>query len=234
MHGTPPAGAQGNLLLDRLLGVAIRFTGDPDRSVVDQEIQAAAAELRASGRRPYVVPRGGASARGALGYLACVPEINAQCQSLRLELDWLVLATGSCGTQSGLLAGAKIHGLRGRVLGITVSRPASECVERIGRLAVEAAALAGHSVALAPGEIHVRDGLIGAGYGVPSAEGTAAMRLAARTEGLFLDPTYTGKGLAGLIAEIRAGRIGPDATVLFLHTGGEPGIFAHPEALLAA
>ena len=230
MHGSPPSATQGNLLLDRLLDIEIRFTASPDRSVVDRMIRDVAAELRAAGRRPYVVPRGGASALGALGYLACVAELNAQCKALALRPAWLVLATGSCGTQSGLLAGGRIHGQPYRVLGFTVSRPQAECVERIRRLAVAAAALAGHSVDFAPAEIDVRGGFIGGGYGVPTPEGIAAIRLAAQTEGLFLDPTYSGKGLAGLIAEIRAGRIGADATVIFLHTGGEPGIFAHAEA----
>jgi D-cysteine desulfhydrase family pyridoxal phosphate-dependent enzyme len=229
MHDSPPGETQGNLLLDRVLGVETRFTNSPDRALVDRVIEETAAELRAAGRRPYVVPRGGASALGALGYVDFVAELNAQLEARQLRPDWLALATGACGTQAGLLAGSKIHGAPYKVVGFTVSRPVAECLARIGRLAPEAACLAGQEAEISPDEITVRDGWIGPGYGVPTPEGVSAIRLAARTEGLFLDPTYTGKALAGLIGEIRAGRIQAGETVVFLHTGGEPGLFAHPE-----
>ena len=228
MHDSPPAETQGNLLLDKLLGVDVRFTNDPNRALVDTKIEAVAAELRRAGRRPYVIPRGGASALGALGYLEAVREINTQLEALGLRPDWLVLGTGAGGTQAGLIAGKKIHGGAYRVVGITVSRPVAECVERIARLAVEAAQLAGYEIEVKPGEVTVWDGFMGPGYGIPTPEGVEAIRLVARTEGIFLDPTYTGKAMAGLIAEIRSGRIRKDETVVFLHTGGEPGLFAHP------
>jgi D-cysteine desulfhydrase family pyridoxal phosphate-dependent enzyme len=229
MHDTRPNEAQGNLLLDALLGAELRFTNSPDRARVDVEIENVADELRRAGRRPYVIPRGGASGLGALGYLEAVREIGAQLEALDARPDWLVLGTGACGTQAGLLAGANIYGAPYRVLGVTVSRPVAECVERITRLAGEAARLAGHEIEVAPDEALVRDGFIGPGYGIPTPEGVEAIRLVARTEGLFLDPTYTGKAMAGLMAEIRAGRITRGETVVFLHTGGEPGLFAHPE-----
>lgn len=229
IHNARPPQALGNLLLDELLGVELRFTGSPDRAGVDAQIEATAAELAAAGRRPYVIPRGGASALGALGYVGAVAEIDAQLAALGAHPTWLVLATGSCGTQAGLLAGTKLRAAPYRICGITVSRPVAECQARITRLAQEAAHLAGGSLAVDPQDVLVRGGFIGAGYGTPSAEGVAAIRLAARTEGLVLDPTYSGKALAGLIGEVQAGRITPDDTVVFLHTGGEPGLFAHPE-----
>jgi D-cysteine desulfhydrase family pyridoxal phosphate-dependent enzyme len=229
MHDSRPAETQGNLLLDELLGAQLRFTNNPDRSLIDARIEETAEELRRAGRRPYVIPRGGASALGALGYVEAVKEINAQLATLKLSPSWLVLGTGSCGTHSGLLAGTKIHGAAYRVLGITVSRPASECVERIARIVVEVGQLLGETVAARAEDINVREGFIGPGYGIPSEAGNAAIRLVARTEGIFLDPAYTGKAMAGLIAEIGAGRMGRAETVIFLHTGGEPGLFAHPE-----
>jgi D-cysteine desulfhydrase family pyridoxal phosphate-dependent enzyme len=229
MHDSRPPNAQGNLLLDDLLGVQLRFTNHPDRTLVDAEINHVADELRRAGRRPYVIPRGGASALGALGYVEAVREINAQLETLNVHPGWLVLGTGACGTQAGLIAGAKMHGASYRVLGITVSRPVAECVERITRISREAAQLAGREIEVRPEEALVRDGFIGPGYGIPTPEGIDAIRLAARTEGIFFDPTYTGKAMAGLSAEIRSGRIGKDETVVFLHTGGEPGLFAHPE-----
>jgi D-cysteine desulfhydrase family pyridoxal phosphate-dependent enzyme len=229
IHDSRPAHSQGNLLLDELLDVELRFTGSPDRALVDVWIPRVADELRAAGRRPYLIPRGGASPLGALGYVECARELFGQAAALGLRIDRLVLATGACGTQAGLLAGLHVHGLQTQVLGITVSRPVPECLERIRGLAQGAAGLLGCQAELAPDEVVVRDGFIGPGYGVPTPAGLEAIRLVARTEGLFLDPTYTGKGMAGLIAEIRNRGISIDETVVFLHTGGEPGLFASPD-----
>lgn len=231
MHGSRPTESQGNLLLDELLDVDLRFTNSPDRALVDFKITEVADELHASGRRPFVIPRGGASALGALGYIECVREMGEQLAEMGVEPGWVVLATGSCGTHAGLLAGAKIYAAPYRLCGITVSRSLAECVERIDRLSRQAAELAGYRqpVVLSPEDIIVRDDFIGPGYGIPTPECISAIRLVAHVEGLFLDPTYTGKGMAGLIGEIRSGRIGKGETVIFLHTGGEPGLFAHPE-----
>lgn len=229
MHDSRPAETQGNLLLDDLLGVDVRFTNDPNRALVDTKIEQVAAQLRDAGRRPYVIPRGGASALGALGYVEFVRELDTQLKAMGVQPTQLALATGACGTQAGLIAGTKIHGASYRIFGVTVSRPVSECVERIARITGEAARLAGHEIEVKPEDVIVRDGFIGRGYGIPTPEGAEAIRLVARTEGIFFDPTYTGKGMAGLIAEIQSGRITGDETVVFLHTGGEPGLFAHPE-----
>ena len=229
MHDSRPDEMQGNLLLDTLLGVEVRFTNQPDRTLVDSMIEQVADELRHAGRRPYIVPRGGASALGSLGYIDCVRELNEQLLKMDARPEWLVLATGACGTQAGLVAGMKIYEASYRVLGITVSRPVAECIERTLRFAAQAAQLAGCEIEVGQSEVSVRDGYIGPGYGIATPEGVEAIRLVARTEGLFLDPTYTGKCMAGLIGEIRSGRIGQGETVVFLHTGGEPGLFAHPE-----
>lgn len=234
MHDSRPPETQGNLLLDALLGVELRFTDDPDRALVDTRIETVAQEMRATGRRPYVIPRGGASALGALGYVECVREMDAQLKSMGVRPDRIALATGACGTQAGLIAGTKIHGAPYRVFGVTVSRPVEECVERIRRLAAETARLAGETVEACAEDVIIRDGFIGPGYGIPTPEAVEAIRLVARTEGVFLDPTYTGKGMAGLMAEIRSGRIGSDETIVFLHTGGAPGLFAHPEVVRLA
>ena len=229
MHDSRPADTQGNLLLDDLLGAEVRFTNHPDRSLVDRRIEETAAELRQAGRRPYIIPRGGASDLGAQGYVEFVRELNSQLQTLNIAPTRLVLATGSCGTHAGILGGTKIHGAPYRILGITVSRPVTECIERITRISKEAARLAGHEIDVNSEDVVVRDGYIGPGYGIPTPECAEAIRLVARTEGLFFDPTYTGKAMAGLIGEIRAGSLTREDLVVFLHTGGEPGLFAHPE-----
>ena len=226
MHDARPSETQGNLLLDELLGAELLFTNNPDRRLVDTKIEETAEELRRAGRRPYVIPRGGASALGAFGYVECVRELSAQFKAMDVQPDWLMLATGACGTQAGLVAGTKIFGSAYSILGITVSRPVEECDQRIERFAVETAQLAGHAIEIEPEDVVVQDGFIGPGYGIPTPEGVEAIRLVARTEGIFLDPTYTGKAMAGLIDEIRSGRIGKAETIVFLHKGGEPALFA--------
>jgi D-cysteine desulfhydrase len=236
-YGTGAA-SEGNMRLHRWLGVDVRFTGSPARSSVDAGIEAAGAELRAAGRRPYLVPRGGATPLGALGYVRASTELAAQLAALGEQPAGLWLATGSCGTQAGLQAGAALTGAPYRVRGVTVSRPVPECRVRVRALAAGAAALAVGVGAVGVGAVgvgavgegaaisepEVLGGWIGPGYGVPSAEGQAAARLVAQAEGVFLDPAFGAKAMAALIAECRAGRVrGPQ---IFLVSGGAPTLFA--------
>jgi D-cysteine desulfhydrase len=215
------AADEGNMRLHRWLGVDVRFTGDPDRSSVDAGIEAVAAELRAAGRRPYPVPRGGATPLGALGYVRASVELTAQLAALGERPSGLWLATGSCGTQAGLVAGAALTGAPYQVVGVTVSRPVPECRERVRGLAAGAAALGGIAAGLA--EPAVLGGWIGPGYGVASAEGGHAARMAAAAEGIFLDPVFGAKAMAALVAECRAGRV--HGTQVFLVSGGAPTLF---------
>ena len=224
------APGEGNMRLHRWLGTDLRFTGDPDRSSVDAAMGAVVAELRAQGRRPYLVPRGGATPLGALGYVRASVELAAQLAALGERPAALWLAAGSGGTQAGLVAGAALAGARYRVRGVAVSRPADETRARIASLAAGAAALAGGPARIAAPD--VLDGWIGPGYGVPSPEGQRAARLAAVTEGVFLDGTFGAKAMAALIAECRAGRV--HGTQVFLVGGGAPTLFAGPGDGLAA
>jgi len=215
------AADEGNMRLHRWLGVDVRFTGDPDRSSVDAGIEDVTAELRAAGRRPYPVPRGGATPLGALGYVRASVELAVQLEALGERPSGLWLATGSCGTQAGLVAGAALTGAPYQVVGVTVSRPVAECRERVRALAAGAAALGGIAAGLA--EPAVLGGWIGPGYGGASAEGGRAARTVAATEGIFLDPVFGAKAMAALIAECRAGRV--RGTQVFLVSGGAPTLF---------
>ena len=223
--GTPPFQVQGNYRLTRLLGAEIRFTGDPDRASVDGAIEEAALELRSVGRRPYPIPRGGASVPGILGYVQAAYELAEQCVNKGISPDTIVLATGSCGTQAGLLAGVRLLQLPWRVEGFTVSRPVDEVKSRVLTLAQAAIERLGFAQTIVPQDVIVHGGFIGSGYGVPTPEGAEAIRLAARCEGIFLGPTYTGKAMAGFLTYTRAGHFSRDETVIFLHTGGEPALF---------
>jgi D-cysteine desulfhydrase len=215
------AADEGNMRLHRWLGVDVRLTGDPDRSSVDAGIEAVAAELRAAGRRPYPVPRGGATPLGALGYVRASVELTAQLAARGERPSGLWLATGSCGTQAGLVAGAALTGAPYQVVGVTVSRPVPECRERVRALAAGAAALGGIAAGLA--EPAVLGGWTGPGYGVASTEGDKAARMAAAAEGIFLDPVFGAKAMAALTAECRAGRV--HGTQVFLVSGGAPTLF---------
>lgn len=215
VYGHEPHRPPANLTLMRSLGAKVRFTGDPGRSSVDRALEETATELRARGRRPYVVPRGGATPLGSVGYALAVDELSGQLEREGAEPEAIVVAAGSCGTQAGLVAGTVGGGYPWRVLGASVSRPERECRERILVLARGCAELLG----LPPADerhVEVRDAR-GPGYGSPSPEGEGAARLAATTEGLLLDPVFTAKAMAELIALVHDGLDGP---VVFLHTGG--------------
>ena len=215
-----PVPPVGNMQLATMIGAEIRFTGDTDRASVDTGVAAVADELRAAGRTPYPMGRGGATAVGALGYLTAARELAVQLAEADCVPAATWLATGSCGTQAGLVAGAAWQRL-GPVVGVTVSRPAEECVERVTTIAQAAAALA--DVPAPDGPPTVVEGHIGPGYGLRSPEGDAAAELVARAEGVFLDPIFAAKAMAGLLAAIRRGEVtGP---VVFLVTGGAPTLF---------
>lgn len=220
-YGRPPP-LVGNVLLHRLVGTHVKFTGDADRASVDGAIDELAAVLRAEGRRPYVLPRGGATPLGSLGYVAATTELADQLRELDVHPNEVWLATGSCGTQAGLVAGAREAGLDATIVGVTVSRPTSECRERVATLATGAMALVGTRAPMA--ETRVVDGFAGPGYGQASPAGQAAARLVARTEGIFLDPVFGAKAMAALVDHARGGAArGP---VVFLVSGGAPTLFA--------
>jgi D-cysteine desulfhydrase len=222
--------ANGNLLLARQAGATVRFTLDSDRASVDREVAALGKELEAAGRRPYLLPRGGATPLGAMGYVSACVELAEQLAGSEIEPAQLWLATGSCGTQAGLLAGARWLRLSFEVVGVAVSRPAEECRRRVAELADGAARLLElEAPASAQPEPTVIGGHLGPGYGLPSPEGDLAAALVARTEGVFLDPVFGAKAMAGLLTAVRSAS--PTGPVVFLVSGGAPTLFLRRAAL---
>lgn len=219
----------GNLLLDRLLGARVRWTGDRDRYTVMEEV---AAEERAAGRKPYIIPYGGSNAIGAAAYALAMDEVMRQLVQCGTHLDHIVFASSSGGTQAGMVVGARAYSLAGRILGISVDKTAEVFRPVVLELARLTAAYLDMPMELTPEDIAIDDGYLGGGYAVLGDAEREAIRLAARTEGLVVDPVYTGRALAGLIGLIRQGAFGKDETVLFWHTGGTPALFAYAEGLL--
>jgi D-cysteine desulfhydrase len=222
--GTPPARVEGNHLLTRMLSAEIRFTQDFDRDSVDCAIKDATAEVAAHGGHPYSIPRGGACALAALAHVLAVRETLGQCAAVGVAPQLVVMAAGGAATLAGWLLGTALFGAHWRLEAFAVSRPAAETLARARKLAAEAASIIGYAF---DGniEVVVNDGFIGAGYGIPSPEGQGAIAATARAEGVFLDPTYTGKAMAGYLDLSSKGRYSGVEAALFLHTGGAPSLF---------
>jgi D-cysteine desulfhydrase family pyridoxal phosphate-dependent enzyme len=219
----------GNLLLDRLYGAEIRLVPsiDPMFAVGDDEpvvAEAVAAETRAR-RTPYVIPVGGSSAVGVLGYLSGSAELVDQLAGAGITPSRLYYASGSRGTQAGLTLGAKLCRAPYQVCGIAVSGGEPEKIERAKRIANEAAARLALPERLEFSDLVTDQNFIGEGYGIPTPAALEAISLLARTEAILLDPCYTSKAMAGLIHHVRSGNVGPADCVVFLHTGGVPALF---------
>jgi 1-aminocyclopropane-1-carboxylate deaminase/D-cysteine desulfhydrase-like pyridoxal-dependent ACC family enzyme len=231
----PPV--QGNLLLDYLFGAVIHFVpppADPTLATSDEEAAKVAevlADLRERGERPYEIPIGGSSGIGVLGYTYGTRELVDQLASLDVPAARVYYASGSRGTQAGLTLGAKWCDAGYRVYGVAVSGGESFKRERALRIANEAAALAAISTRITMDDLFTDQGYIGEGYGIPTKECIEAIRLLAETEGILLDPVYTAKAMACLIDHARTGQLDPASTVVFLHTGGVPALFAHADRL---
>lgn len=219
-NGTPQERPTANALLDRLLGAEIRYVSS--REARAPAMAEAAEELRAQGRSPFVIPLGASTAHGAAAYALAMEELLVQTA----PPDTIVLATSSGGTQAGIIAGCVLRGLPVRIIGISADDPAASLADEIRRILAGLEDLLGTaSGALTSAPVEVDDTFVGAGYGMPTAESTSAIELCARTEALFLDPTYTAKAMAGLIGRVRDGKLAK-GTTLFWHTGGQVGLFA--------
>lgn len=226
---------QGNLLVDRLLGAEVRFVSIGERATasedMDRALRETAEEVRRAGNKPYVMNHAGTFSIGsALAYLLCSLEINEQADAMHADITHVYMCSGNKG-HAGLMLGRKLLGRSYRTIAIS-QHYADDRVSGALSGARDALAMLGWEIDLAESDVESYDDYVETAYGEPSPRGLAAMRLAARTEGLMLDPIYTGKAMAGVIDHARRGLLGPDDTVVFVHTGGLPAMFAFSDAII--
>ncbi len=220
LTGEVPQQASANLLLDQLFGAQVVYVSDRrDRDRILRQTFDRAAE---EGRKPYLVPYGGSSPTGALGYAFAVKELMKQ----NVQADWIVFATSSGGTHAGLIVGQRLFGYKGKVLGISIDESEEWLRTHVSALASSASEKFGARIEFTPAEVLANARYCSAGYGVLTEPEHEAIRLFATCEGLLLDPVYTGRAAAGMIDLIRKGFFKRDETLLFLHTGGQPALFA--------
>jgi D-cysteine desulfhydrase family pyridoxal phosphate-dependent enzyme len=220
LTGEKPKQPSANLLLDELFGAQIVYVAErKDRDRILQETYDRAAK---EGLKPYLVPYGGSNATGALGYAFAMKELMEH----KLQADWIVFATSSGGTHAGLVLGQRVFGYKGKVLGISVDEAEEWLKHHVSQLASLASEKLGERIEFTPGEVLANANYCSAGYGVLTEQEREAMRLFATCEGVLLDPVYTGRAAAGMIDLIRKGFFKKDETLLFLHTGGQPALFA--------
>jgi D-cysteine desulfhydrase len=194
-----------------------------------EEMAAVAGELAAAGRKGYVIPGGGSNPLGALGYVACAQEILAQTFELGLDIHAILCASGSAGTQAGLVIGVQGCSMNLPVLGINVSRTKQAQEALVYGLVQATAEHVGLSAAVLRETVVCFEDYVGPGYSLPTPGMAEAVRLLARTEGILLDPVYTGKAMAGLIDLVKKGYFERDSNILFIHTGGLPALYVYQE-----
>ena len=241
-----PAAADGNVLLDIILDADLRLV-EAEKGKIIKSAQAmdileeAGREAKAQGHRPYLVPVGGSLVRGdmdkpfgAISYAACFAELLGQMRSGGAEPDYVVHATGSGGTQAGLVVGARALAPSCRIIGISVSDPKGPFSDDVIEIARATDESLGLSLDILPGDVVVFDEYIGEGYGMVDRSVAQAIRLVFQTEGIVLDPVYTAKAMVGLIDLIKTGFFKPTDKVVFMHTGGTPALFPNREKLFQA
>ena len=220
LTGDKPEQPSANLLLDQLFGAQVVYAADrKDRDRILQQTFDHAAE---KGMKPYLVPYGGSSPTGALGYAFAVKEFMEQ----NVPADWIVFATSSGGTHAGLLLGQRVFGYKGEVLGISIDESEEWLRDHVSELASSASEKLGKRIEFTPADVLANADYCTAGHGVLTEPEREAIRLFAKYEGLLLDPVYTGRAAAGMIDLIGKRFFKKDETVLFLHTGGQPALFA--------
>lgn len=231
VKGSYSKDASGNNFLFNLLGVEdIRVVAGGSDMLA--ELEKLADELRAKGRKPYVIPGGASNPMGSLGYVSCAEEIMQQLFDMGINIDHIVVPSGSSGTHAGIIAGMTGINANIPVTGISVNRPKDVQQNAVFNLAQEIVKLLGIKNELTKDLVQVRDDFVGPGYSLPTGAMVEAVQLLARTEGILLDPVYSGKAMSGLIGMIREGKFNKNDNILFLHTGGSPALYAYKDVML--
>jgi len=224
LSGSAPSEIEGNLLLDHLLGTEIVWTEGEDP---EQVLEATFTQAWEAGRRPYLIPYGGSNATGASAYVAAISELVEQ----GMKFDRIIFASSSGGTQAGMIVGLKALEIATRITGISVDKPRDELQRTILDLAHQISELLRLNLEFQTDEVDVDDRYLGGGYAVMGEIEREAIELFASTEGILLDPVYTGRAAGGMVDRIRKGEFGPEERILFWHTGGTPALFAYAEEL---
>lgn len=220
---------QGNLLLDRLLGAHLYWTDNRPRSEVMAEV---ANEQRVMGHKPYLIPLGGSNVMGATSYVLAMKELTEQIAAAGINIDFIVFASSSGGTQAGIVLGAEVYGFRGQVLGISVDHPSDDLKMQVSALATATGTHLGLGTVSIAHKVEVNDDYLGEGYAMVGETEREAIQMMAQLEGILLDPVYTGRAMGGLIDLIRWGAFTRGQSVLFWHTGGTAALPAFQDKLL--
>ncbi len=230
LGGEEPEFATGNLLLDRLLGATVHWSGSSRKG---EKIPIVADQLRAQGKRPYIIPYGGSNEIGAVGFVEAAAELAAQSDGRALGITHIVFASSSCGTQAGMALGARLFMPKVAVIGIRIDKDETDLPfeEQLPQIANATAARIGVNERFTRGDFQIRDHYLGGGYGVVGDLERNAIKLLASTEGIILDPVYTGRAMGALVDLIQRGEFSKSDCVLFWHTGGTPAVFGYAREL---
>lgn len=234
LRGDRPEVFQGNLLLDKLFGAELEFL-DPEGyfTQIEGAMNAHAAAAEARGKKALIIPLGGATPLGALGYVRAIEEMDSQLKQRNQQPPQVIVApTGSGGTLAGLYVGARQFWPQTKIVGISVSAKAPWFQNKISAMAQDCADLLEWPQSWSPEDIWIEDGYVGPAYGVPSDGGIEAIYRVAQAEGVLLDPVYTGKAMHGLIGLVEQGKIAAGASVIFVHCGGSPALYPFAKTLL--
>lgn len=229
LRGDPPPDRTGNLLLDTLVGADLFWSGE---DLVDAVIQDTMTNVKSSGYSPYLIPLGGSNVLGAASYVLAMEELMGQLASWNADIDAIVVASSSGGTQAGLVLGADIYGFGGQILGISIDHTIQHLSHLVSSLAEATAVHLGLESKSYTSVVRVNDSYLGQGYGIMGKLERDAIQLLARYEGILLDPVYTARAMGGLLDLIRLGYFSADQRILFWHTGGAPALFAYGDELL--
>jgi D-cysteine desulfhydrase len=232
LSGTKPELPNGNVLLDELLGARIHWSQRSGRVAKLRELSN---QLREEGRKPYVIPVGGSNGVGAAGYVLAMLELVEQLNGMKRQVDHVVFASSSGGTQAGIVVGARVTGFKGKLHGVRIDKDDQAGVpyaQELADIANETAGYIGFDTQCTSSDFNVDYSYLGGGYGVVSGVEREAIRLLGSREGIVLDPVYTGRAMGALIDLVRKKTFRADETVLFWHTGGAPALFAYAEELV--